>query len=38
MQRYWRDVHATTQHMQIGIGNYESMGKLRLTGELEGPF
>lgn len=38
LQRHWRDIHATTQHMQIGQGNYESMGKLRLIDELEGPF
>ncbi len=38
LQRHWRDVHATTQHIQIAANSYENMGRLRLTGVLEGPF
>lgn len=39
LQRYWRDVHTATQHIQIAQGNYETMGRLRLTGETGGgPF
>ena len=34
----WRDVHTTTQHIQIASTTYENMGRLRLTGVLEGPF
>jgi len=38
LQRHWRDIHATTQHIQIAQGNYETMGRLRLTGVLDGPL
>lgn len=38
LQRYFRDIHATTQHVQIAHLGYENMGRLRLTGELKGPF
>lgn len=38
LQRHWRDVHAATQHIQIARGNYEAMGRLRLTDVLEGPL
>jgi alkylation response protein AidB-like acyl-CoA dehydrogenase len=37
-QRYWRDVHAACQHFQVSQNNFEAMGRLRLTGELEGPL
>ena len=36
LQRHWRDVHATTLHIQVNHVQYETMGKLRLTGEVEG--
>ncbi len=36
LQRHWRDIHTATQHIQIAQGNYESMGRLRLTGESRG--
>jgi len=35
-QRHWRDVHATTVHIQVNHAQFETMGKLRLTGEVEG--
>ena len=38
LQRHWRDIHATTQHVQISPSTFENMGRLRLTGILEGPF
>ena len=38
LQRYFRDIHATSQHVQIAHGGFENMGRLRLTGELQGPF
>jgi alkylation response protein AidB-like acyl-CoA dehydrogenase len=38
LQRYWRDVHTATQHMQIAATGFENMGRLRLTGEVQGPF
>ncbi len=38
LQRFWRDVHTTTQHLQIAAPTFENMGRLRLTGKLEGPF
>lgn len=38
LQRHWRDIHTTTQHIQIAPTTYENMGRLRLTGALEGPF
>ena len=38
LQRYFRDIHATSQHVQIGHVGFENMGRLRLTGELQGPF
>lgn len=37
-QRYWRDVHAAVQHIQVSQNNLESMGRLRLTGTIEGPL
>ena len=35
-QRHWRDVHATTLHIQVNHVQFETMGKLRLTGESSG--
>ena len=36
LQRYFRDVHVVTQHLHVTGAGYERMGRLRLTGELEG--
>ncbi len=36
LQRHWRDVHATTLHIQVNQVQFETMGKLRLMGESEG--
>jgi len=36
LQRYWRDVHAITKHIQVSRKNFETMGGLRLTGSLTG--
>ena len=36
--RHWRDIHTANQHIQIAATTYENMGRLRLTGVLEGPF
>ena len=36
LQRHWRDIHATTLHIQVNHVQFETMGKLRLTGEIEG--
>jgi len=38
LQRHFRDIHATTQHIQISHGNFETMGRLRLTGSLDLPY
>lgn len=38
LQRYFRDIHATTQHVQVAHVGFQNMGRLRLTGKLEGPF
>ena len=36
LQRHWRDIHATTQHIQVNHVQFDTMGKLRLTGQIEG--
>ena len=36
LQRHFRDVHATTQHMHVSGAGIERMGKLRLTGVVDG--
>ena len=36
LQRYWRDAHAVTKHIQVSRKNFETMGCLRLTGNLNG--
>lgn len=36
LQRHFRDVHAVTQHVHVSCAGIERMGRLRLTGELEG--
>ena len=36
LQRHFRDVHATTQHMHVSGAGFERMGRLRLTGVVEG--
>jgi alkylation response protein AidB-like acyl-CoA dehydrogenase len=36
LQRYFRDVHVVTQHMHVSGAGYERMGRLRLTGAIEG--
>ncbi len=36
LQRYFRDVHVVTQHLHVTGAGYERMGRMRLTGELEG--
>ena len=36
LQRYWRDAHAVTKHIQVSRKNFETMGRLRLLGKLDG--
>ncbi|MGR8949458.1 MAG: acyl-CoA dehydrogenase family protein [Gammaproteobacteria bacterium] len=36
LQRYWRDANAITKHIQVSHKNFETMGRLRITGELDG--
>ena len=36
LQRHFRDVHVVTQHMHVSGAGYERMGRLRLTGVIEG--
>ena len=36
LQRYFRDIHVTTQHHHVQGGELERMGRLRLTGSVEG--
>jgi indole-3-acetate monooxygenase len=36
LQRHFRDVHVVTQHLHVSSAGFERMGRLRLTGELEG--
>ncbi|MEC9247680.1 MAG: acyl-CoA dehydrogenase family protein [Pseudomonadota bacterium] len=36
LQRYFRDVHVTTQHHHVNGGEMERMGRLRLTGDIDG--
>ncbi len=36
LQRYFRDVHVVTQHIHVSHAGLQRMGKLLLTGELEG--
>lgn len=36
LQRYFRDVHVTTQHHHVNGGELERMGRLRLTGNTDG--
>lgn len=36
LQRHFRDVHVTTQHMHVNRTGFERMGRLRLTDVLDG--
>ena len=36
LQRYWRDANAVTKHIQVSYKNFETMGRLRITGVLDG--
>lgn len=36
LQRHFRDAHAVTQHVHVSRAGIERMGRLRLTGEIEG--
>lgn len=36
LQRHFRDVHVTTQHRHVQGGELERMGRLRITGNVDG--
>ena len=36
LQRHFRDVHVTTQHHHVNGAGFERMGRLRLTGTVDG--